>query len=159
MSYSAFSTDVVKYAKRLKKKGVSVESGKKRFKFYHLTGVHSPYTFGKKLIEDKEMKYTVYDEAEGNFTILRRYFQQMKDNGTYDSSTIIILADHGELNYAQNPLFMVKNAEDRHEFTVSNSKMSWEYLSDLWKNLANGVKIDELFFQDYTDLHSKYLDL
>ena len=155
MSYSAFSTDVVKYAKRLKKNGVSVEPGKKRFKFYHLTGVHSPYTFGKKLIEDKEMKYTVYDEAEGNFTILSRYFQQMKDNGTYDSSTIIILADHGELNYAQNPLFMVKNAEDRHEFTVSNSKMSWEYLSDLWENLANGVKIDELFFQDYADRNSQ----
>ena len=158
-TYTAFSTDVIKYARRLNKQGITTDREGNRFKFYHLLGVHSPYTFGEKLKTDKKKTFTVYDEAEGNFTVIRRFIRQLKNNGLYDSSTIIVMADHGELDLAQNPLFMIKNAGESHAFAVSDEKMSWEYLSDLWIDLAGGRKIDASFFSGHAggNMQRRYL--
>ena len=136
--------NTVGFADDFKKKGVALTKSNNLFKVYHLDGVHSPYTFGKNLEEDGG-NYTAYDEAYGNNELLSQYFEALKQAGVYDKSTIIVMADHGHEGYSQNPIFLIKNRYENHEFVITKKKMSWAFLSDIWKTLAQGKTIDETF--------------
>lgn len=138
-----FSTDVVTFYNSLKSMSISVDQDKKCFRFYHLDGVHAPYTFGADLTSKSNEEYDVLDEAKGNFTLLSYYFDELKKQGVYDNSTIVILADHGHVDYAQNPLFMIKNAGENHELRVSDASMSYEYLDEIFASLLNGETVGE----------------
>ncbi len=139
-----FRQDTVKFARRFAEEGLSAEEGGNCFRLYHLDGVHDPATFGSALREDGG-EYTATDEAAGNNELLAAWFQAMKEAGIYDSAAIIIMADHGRLAFDQNPLFLVKNAGERHAFTVSREEMSYEYLPRIWKTLAEGTAVNEGF--------------
>lgn len=90
-------------------------------------------------------EYTPYDEAAGNLTMLNAYINELKKNHIYDKTSIIVMGDHGFIGLRQNPLFMVKNAGEKHEFMISDARMSYEYLSDIFVSLAN----DELVMPEY----------
>lgn len=145
-----YLTDNIKFVNNLDNEGVHVSKTGKLFKFYHLDGIHGPYTFGKSLIEDGQT-YSAIDEASGNSEILKKYFEQLKKAGVYDSSTIVILADHGNHDYCQNPIFLIKNANETHEFQVSDAKMSYEYLNSVWEALIKGKTVDEDFIKKCTE--------
>ena len=139
-----FSADVVKFVRRFEEEGLNTDREGKSAHLYHLDGVHGPWTFGSALREDGG-EYTATDEAAGNNELLAAWFQAMKEAGVYDSAAIVIMADHGCLAYDQNPLFLVKNAGERHAFAVSREEMSYEYLPQIWKALAEGKAVDEAF--------------
>ncbi|MGN0639066.1 MAG: hypothetical protein ACI4J0_11900 [Huintestinicola sp.] len=147
-SGAAFSPDVQKFAERFEKEGLSLSKTGNLFKFYHLEGTHSPYTFGEDLKSDSDVQYTPYDEAAGNALLVKKYIDSLKSNGVYDDSTIVILADHGQVGYSQNPIFMIKNAGEHHEFQVSDTSMSFEFLDDIWIALANGEIVDDNFISN-----------
>ena len=54
---------------------------------------------------------------------MKKYFDKLRNAGLYDKTDIVILADHGNIGYSQNPIFMVKNANELHEFKISNQKI------------------------------------
>ncbi len=143
--HKAYTSNMIGYAKKLKEDGILATRKGKLFKLYYTDGVHTGYTFGEELIEDSTKTYTVYDEAAGNIVILDNYIKGLKAAGIYDNTTIVVMADHGHEGYNQSPLFMIKNANEHHDFAISKAPMSWEYLSDIWQQLANGNAADEDF--------------
>ncbi len=141
--YGTYSMDDQTFYRNLSNEGLSTNDDGKSFRLYHVEGVHQPYTFDENLNSDENESYDIYDEAAGSFTLLQRYLDQLKENNIYDSSTIIVMADHGYYNMTQNPLFMIKNAGEQHDFSVSERAMSWEYLSNIFISLASGEVVDE----------------
>ena len=68
----------------------------------------------------------------------RRVKEQLKKLGKYDSSTIIILADHGDGDFALAPIFMIKHKGESHE-TMRINKEPFEYceFNYLIKSIVN----------------------
>ena len=80
------------------------------FTLYHLYGAHPPFHMNENA-ESIPTATTAEDHINqmlGCHKICTEMLQQLKDIGIYDSSTIIITADHGGLNYYQNPTVLVK---------------------------------------------------
>lgn len=86
----------------------------KTFKFIHMMGAHYPHTLdenGRVSANTTDMK-----QRRGVVHIVSEYLAAMKEMGTYDNSTIIIIADHGfvevanEMSQAVNPILFVKPA-------------------------------------------------
>jgi len=46
--------------------------------------------------------------------MVEEYMNQLKELGVYDSSTIIVMADHGS-KFNGQPIFFIKNKDERHE--------------------------------------------
>ncbi len=153
----AYSYEVQTNYAYLLEKGVSVTESGNCFRFYHTAGVHPYYTFGKDLVSEAGVNYDVYDEAEGNCTYLKTFFDQLKEEGIYDNSTIIIMADHGHYDYSQNPLFMIKNAGETEGFLISKEKMSFAYLSDILVSLIDGEKVTEEYIRKYGERERHFL--
>ena len=68
-------------------------SGDKFFKIYHVEGAHVPFVFDEKLnrVSDSNYKKSV----EGSMYLAKEFIDRLKENGVYDNSVVIILADHG----------------------------------------------------------------
>lgn len=84
----------------------SVDSEKKVFNFIHLNCSHADWdkavTTGGYHFDAKSgiIKHggNYIDSTRACFEILNSYFEQMRNIGVYDNSTIILLADHGATN-------------------------------------------------------------
>lgn len=150
LEYTAFSSDNLKFLEKYYEQGISVNRNGNVFKFIHLDGTHAPATFGKELNENGK-EYTMKDEGYGNNELLKMFFEDFKENNIYDNSTIVILADHGAKGYRQNPIFLIKNKNESHPFEISYEKMSFDYLKDIWVNLANNKKVDQDFIKSLSN--------
>ena len=142
---AAYSMETQDFYTNFMKKPMTL-SEHNAFRFYHVWGVHPPWTFGRDLTSKEGKRYTVQDEAEGCFTLLEAYMKRLKESGIYNNSTIVVMADHGNSEISHRPLFMIKNAGQSHEFRVSNQKMSWAYLDDMFIALAKNETVDDAFF-------------
>jgi len=131
----------------------SMETGqKKNFKFIHLDGAHVPFTINKNL--EIGVNYNYYDEVEGCLNITNKYLQYLKDNGVYDNSKIIIMADHGyamdskgegTLEGRQNPIFLIKGKNETHKNIVESSKpISFVDLDNIYENLIDNKKGEDV---------------
>ncbi|MCL2053267.1 MAG: sulfatase-like hydrolase/transferase [Oscillospiraceae bacterium] len=87
----------INYYSRLKANGLSAEQEDKIFSFVHLnashdgTYIYNSETNAMEITETKSINSSTY----ACFVILKEYFEQMKELGIYDNSTIILIADHG----------------------------------------------------------------
>ena len=71
------------------------ENGEKgTFSYYIFKGCHAPYVFDENCEKTSE-KVTVKEATRGALTNVSEYLRQLKELGIYDSSTIIVTADHG----------------------------------------------------------------
>jgi hypothetical protein len=139
-----YSKDMHKFFTGLRTSNVKLEDTGNAFRFYHVRGVHPPFDFGKDLVPCKGVKFSFSDASLGCVTLLAEFFKKLKDAQIYDVSTIIVMADHGHVRYSQNPLFLVKNKGERHEFRTSNAQMSFCYFPDLMMGLVrDGEDITE----------------
>ncbi len=138
-----YTMNVLEFWEILTAEGISLSDNDNSFRVYHTDGVHGPYTFDVNLNSDSKAEYSVYDVAAGNFTILEFFLGELKEKGIYDKSAIIIMADHGSTGYNQNPLFMIKNVNEKHEFKISDNEMSYDYLDDIYLKLLNGEVVEE----------------
>lgn len=115
----------------LNETGISIQENADsagNFKFYHMKGAHSPYLMSEDLVWTADMSPSVgmVSQAKGSMKIVFEYIEQLKTLGLYDSTTIIVTADHGEnylfnpgrtsifaeleLERTSNPILLVKNA-------------------------------------------------
>ena len=88
-------TDLAIYNK-LMTIGLYTQNEHKTFAFIHLNSAHNGgyrYNHDADTVEPYSGDYR--DAIRGSFTIINKYFTQMKELGIYDNSTIIIIADHG----------------------------------------------------------------
>ena len=83
----------------IKSHPLRADSAEPVFNFVHLNGMHTRsediarYYYG-----DREFKNDIYATGCGELQIVFTYLDMMKEQGVYDSSTIIIFADHGRVH-------------------------------------------------------------
>ena len=131
--------------KLIKEGGLNVMDDKKAFRFYHLYGAHAPYY----LTENNEMDYSSCNpraQFRGCLLTVYDYMDKLKEDGLYDNSTIIIMADHG-LNPGQvdaltaagetcnadksNPIFFIKEkGEVKDSMAVDSKETSHDMFFD-----------------------------
>lgn len=146
------------------KKHFQIKKGQNCFKFYHLSGMHEPYT----LNEDAELvgpdKSNYYKQAMGSLAIVKKYIAIMKQYNIYDSATIVILADHGTHNtIGSRPIFFIKPKNrssiklsiDQTPITVADLLPMIFWHNQDFKDKTNiQLKHDKRFFY-YEDLKNK----
>ena len=86
----------------------------------HLGGTHRPYLLNEKA-ESVEEECTMEETVKGLFVILSQYIEEMKKLGLYDSATIIITADHGSWGNDPQPIFFLKQANEKHDIMQINT--------------------------------------
>ena len=123
---SSYVIDDAAFYKELCENRITLKDSNE-FKLYHLNGAHPPYTLNSNATRSTDTT-DVVRQQEGVMCILREYFNQMKALGIYDSSTIIICADHGSGGIEYNPVFLVKNKQEVSQFTVSDIPVSYDNL-------------------------------
>ena len=133
----------IMYYNSLKSVGLSTDSDKRTFSFIHLSCSHDASLEISRFNPDFEgTEFNHITTTRGDFEILREYFSQMKKLGIYDSSTIIVLGDHGrppsEIDYDVHELsgrivtgLLIKpsNAKRVPLKTESKSELSNAYFS------------------------------
>ena len=119
------------------------------FKFIHVSGAHLPFLYDENMniIEDA----TYETNMEASMTIARDYLNKLRENGAYDNSIIIVMADHGyswtdyEELYRQNPILFVKGVGEKHAMQTSFAPVSYVDLQEAYQRLLNGADSTEIF--------------
>ncbi len=83
--------------------------------------------------------------------MLNAYIDRLKNNGVYDSTAVVIMADHGNgaINSAEgmlergNPILLIKGFDEHHKFTESEKPVSFSDLTDIYSNLLDGKSAEE----------------
>ncbi len=89
------------FYKRLTDVKLSADEEKNAFSFVHLLASHNPFNYDEKLTL-KQTETSVMAQTRGSYKILEEYFDQMKQLGIYENSTIIVMADHGHWDTLKN---------------------------------------------------------
>ena len=115
------------------KEGLHVINDKNVFHFYHLGGMHPPYTFDEnvELIPVPDYSHKAeYAQGLGNLKIVKEYISKLKELELYNNATICILADHGHHNsVGRRPLFLIKQPNENHK--ILNEMYSINHVSNL----------------------------
>lgn len=140
--------DDIGFYEKLQNEGITVKEGKS-FIFYHLKGIHAPYFMDQnvKAVENA----TEESQAWGELKIVESYLDQLKEKGVYGNSTIIVTADHGYKGLGQNPIFLVKEAEAHHEFTVNSAPVSFADLQGSFSYWAIGDSKGQTTIYDFEE--------
>lgn len=97
--------------------GLTVDDSCNYFVVNHLNGGHE-------FINDENCQYAQDpdrdDTIKGMFLLADEYIKQIKESGSYDNSTIIIMTDHGTGRNAQ-PIFFMKEPHETHEVMQENN--------------------------------------
>ena len=115
-----YRIDDLGYYEKLQERGLSLDDQGEAgaFRFIHLAGAHYPYTLNENAEFVGDGNSSMEMQARGSLTIVSEYLEQMKELGVYDSSTIIVTADHGkwylteQIGESTSPIMLVKPARD-----------------------------------------------
>ncbi|MFZ3171885.1 MAG: sulfatase-like hydrolase/transferase [Carboxydocellales bacterium] len=135
--------------------------GKPIFKYFHLRGVHPPFSLNDRLVPEKlEYSRNGYKiQAKAALEITKKFLTSLKKNGIYDNSMIFIVGDHGLGTFGINlsasgytesgkitkltsnytiasgiPLILVKPFASTEDMKVSDAPVS---LSDIPKTITS----------------------
>ncbi|UQZ91446.1 hypothetical protein C4J81_19300 (plasmid) [Deltaproteobacteria bacterium Smac51] len=137
--------------------GINVyESGNEArpwFKVYHLLGPHGPIAYDEKLQpvnneNDDVTRPLLLKQARGSLKIVEEFVRQLKKNGLYDQTAIIVMADHGIAS--PSPLLMVKEFNADSPFEISSVPVSY---FDLPPSLLNYVAGRPGHLKDWVPRH------
>jgi hypothetical protein len=78
---------------RLTNEGLRTTGEAGNFALYHLQGPHEPILYDENLAYSSEA--TLLSQTKGGFRIVYELIDQLKALGLYESSTIIVMGDHG----------------------------------------------------------------
>ena len=134
---------------KLREAGLTKTDGAPRYAVYELAGLHEPIRWNEDFesLENREA-YSVDERkmiaARAQLKLLRAYLDALKAAGTYDQTTVIMMADHG-FNDRFYPLFLVKEAGRTADgFRVVSSPISMrEDYEDLLDDLMSGMSFAE----------------
>ncbi len=86
-----------------------------------IEGIHEPYTLGADGSEVPESESNLEITKQGLDVIVDKYIQELKDQGRYDNTTIIITSDHGWApEYLDpQPVFLIKMAGETHASMIT----------------------------------------
>ena len=102
---------------------------------YNLKGAEAPYRLtstGEKDTDGTSLK----EQVEGDFHYILKMISDLKENGRYDSATIVITADNGDTEFSQRPVLLYKAKGDKETYRTNSAPVS---LFDLPATLASTV--------------------
>ena len=111
-----------------------------------------------------ESEGTYEKSIEATFTMIDTYLKRLKEEGVYDNSVILIMADHGfnnidkDLNdvyYRDNPVLFIKGIHEKHPFEMSDIPLHQEDLQEAYQKLLVGKESNELFDWKETDVRKR----
>lgn len=135
---SQYLSDDPFFFSQLKEFGISTEN-KKTFRFYHLNGAHAPF-----VMDENGNSVTSASSKQQNIGVIRilqYYFEQMKEKGVYDSTTIMILGDHSRYKNSES-VFIVKPENSRGAMKESKAPVCHEDVHNTLFDLANLPEVD-----------------
>lgn len=146
LSEDGYVYDDVQFYQDFKAAGGLRTDYDKAYRLYHLEGVHKPYLMNENMERLEEGKDIVSEQQilQGNMRILSEYIEEMKKKGVYESSTIIILGDHGrheDNNIEANPAILLKRPYETHELMHNSAPVHF-------RNLYASVAAS--FLEDYS---------
>lgn len=146
-----YVVDDAVYYKNLEKHGLVVNSDKNIFKLVHLNGAHPPYNINEYAQHVGSDHTTQELQRKGALYIIEHYISKLKTLGVYDSSTIIILADHGRLNEEAHGVLLVKERNHKGAFEEKSTPVSYY---DLHATIFGvlGVADEDTFFSVPEDM-------
>lgn len=121
------------------------------FQFIHTEGAHLPWVYDENVINRGTTSYN--DSVKATITTMKAYIERLKNNGIYDNSVIIIMADHGitdDMDYPsnltrQNPILLIKGINEKHELIRNDLPISQMDLMTAYLELLDGKQSGELF--------------
>ncbi len=128
------------FYKTLTQSGLKASLSENAFRYYHLKGTHPPYSYDENMTVVSTKKTTVVRQAMGEFKIVFEYLDQLKKLGLYDSSLVIITADHGVVDHdghlkePRTPIMFVKEKGSGTgvKYRTSSAPVSHE---DIWSTI------------------------
>lgn len=129
-----------KFCKELLKSGLEVNKEKNVFRIIHLMGPHPPYTLDEYASPSDAGQTSAVVQGKGALYIVEKYIERMKSLGVYDSSTIVVMADHGAWNTMEHGMLLVKLKNDSKQYTESDAPVSYY---DLHATLFKELGIDK----------------
>ena len=154
-----YAIDDPAYFQKLKESGLTVNGENASFRFIHLEGTHYPFIMdaeGNRVAESNDWE----SQMVGAFKIVRTYLGELKRLGLYDSTTVVITADHGtwyltpdEINDVTTPIIFVKPAQSAEADSVP-CQISQQPVShyDLQATMLKGMGAS----QDVLDHYGEY---
>lgn len=113
-------------------------------KIYHLFGSHGPYTIDEWANSVEENQTDVVKVTRGCFRIIEEYLDKLKEAGRYDSTSVVIMGDHGAISFNQNPAVLVKLAGARNAaLEINEAPVS--YLTNWVDTLLGMMRGDEAY--------------
>ncbi len=103
------------FYEKLDESGIDINEEQGTFNIFHFKGMHD-YGYGSK-------RANIPERAESCLQDVCRYIDKLKQLGVYDSSTIIITADHGQHETIDGiqPVFFIKRKDARQDALVINN--------------------------------------
>ena len=105
---------------------------------YNLKGAEAPYRLTANGEKDPDGT-SREEQIEGEFSYILKMIEDLKENGKFENTKIIITADNGNEDYNQCPLLLYK---DRNAIDVYRTSMAPVTLFDLPATLASTVAKD-----------------
>lgn len=121
---SSYRIDDVQFYREMDEMGGVFTDNKKTFRLYHLKGVHAPYNMNENLEKVEEGSVTEQQQLQGIMKVICVYLEAMKQAGIYETSTIIIVGDHGRHesgNLESNPAVLIKRAKESHPLEINSA--------------------------------------
>ncbi len=160
-----YAMDDPAYFAKLKESGLSINNEDASFRFIHLIGTHWPYIMdanGNKVAESSDWE----SQMVGAFKIVRTYLDELKRLGLYDSTTVVITADHGtwyltpdEINDVSTPIIFVKPAQSAEADSVP-CQISQQPVShyDLQATMLKGMGASQEVLDHYGEFNQAIED-
>ena len=124
--------------------GVSSDHYEKAFRIYHLYGAHSPYYLNENA--DRDYGSNAISQWRGSLKLVYDFIDALKDEGIYDNTTLIIMADHGFNN--------TQRASVREEGIAFDEERS----NPIFLIKKKGMKEPALQIDDRETSHDKFFD-
>ncbi len=144
-SKESYVTDDAGYFNKLQTKGLHMIKDKNIFRLIYLNGAHPPYTLNEYAQPIKSEESSAVIQGKAALYIVNNYIEQLKALGIYDTTTILIMADHGDKNHAEHALLLVKEKNGVRPYTECTAPVSYYDLhATLFSEL--GITNNETFF-------------
>lgn len=139
--YTLYNSENLEFYEDFLEKGLSAEKEKNQYQFYYLFGTHHPVGSDENLEplspeSSRTSRSALVNQSRGCLKMVNEFMEEMKSLGIYDSSTIIVLSDHGDCvnsdwdtDMRQCPTVLIKRPYDNHE-TINISSAPVSYIAD-----------------------------
>ena len=94
----------------------------KRYIFHHFVGAHGDPTNDENCNQVPMNSVSNECAGAGSLIMVKEYFEELKKIDKYDSSSIIVMADHGSYRDNHQPIFFIKRKGETHEGVVIDSR-------------------------------------